>query len=228
MAWQLANEPRPGRDTTWLKEYYSWIDSTSHFIHTLDNNHLVTTGSEGLEGTLKDSTIYFRTHQLKYIDYITFHLWPKNWGWFDAKNIEKTYGETEKKASEYIKRHLVFAREMNKPVTMEEFGLPRDSEYCLPGTPVTARDKYYKKILGIIYDSASTGSAIAGTNFWAWGGEGRPQRFDGKYQQGDPLVGDPFPEPQGLNSIFNSDSSTIEIIKNNAALMNSLNKRIRK
>lgn len=226
MAWQLANEPRPGRDRKFLEEYYSWIDSTAKYIHTIDKNHLVTTGSEGLEGTLRDSAIYFKTHQFKSIDYMTIHLWAKNWGWFDAKNADKTYEQTEKKAVEYINKHIIYAREMDKPIVMEEFGLPRDSEFCTAGTRTTVRDRYYKKIFGLIYDSASTGAAIAGTNFWGWGGEGRPQRPDGKHQTGDPFVGDPFGEPQGLNSVFDADTSTIGIIKNNANLMNSLDKKI--
>ncbi|MGO9480925.1 MAG: glycoside hydrolase 5 family protein, partial [Candidatus Kryptoniota bacterium] len=45
MAWELANEPRPGRDKKYLADYYRWIDTTAHFIHSVDRNHLVTTGS---------------------------------------------------------------------------------------------------------------------------------------------------------------------------------------
>lgn len=226
MAWQLANEPRPGRNAYWLEEFYSWIKSTAQFIHDIDHNHLVTTGNEGLAGSLEDSTIFLTIHKTKYIDYITMHLWPKNWGWFDAKNIEKTYNVTEKNAINYINTHLAFARELNKPITMEEFGLPRDSEFCKVGTPTTARDRYFKKILGLIYDSAAAGSPIAGTNFWGWGGEGRGQNKDDIYKYGDPLLGDPFQEPQGLNSVFDADSSTIKVIKNNSEKMDLLNKKI--
>jgi mannan endo-1,4-beta-mannosidase len=225
MAWELANEPRPGRDRKWLPEYYTWIESTAQFIHNIDHNHLVTTGNEGLAGSLEDSTIYLTAHKIKYIDYLTMHVWPKNWGWFDAKNIAGTYDRTEKNAINYIDRHIEFARELNKPITMEEFGLPRDGELCQVGTPTTARDRYFKKILGLLYDSAAAGAPIAGTNFWGWGGEGRGQHPDNKYQFGDPLLADPFQEPQGLNSVFNVDTSTINILKNSAEMMDSLNKK---
>jgi|YelNatPaOPRAMG01_1025707.scaffolds.fasta_scaffold00364_2 mannan endo-1,4-beta-mannosidase len=225
MAWQLANEPRPGRNRYWVDEYYTWLETTAQFIHNIDPNHLVTTGNEGLAGSLGDSTIYLNAHKIKYIDYMTIHLWPKNWGWFDANNIEKTYPRTEKNAIEYIQQHIKFARELNKPLVMEEFGMPRDSEKCAAGTPTTARDKYFKKILWLVYDSASSGAPIAGTNFWGWGGEGRSQHPDNRWQPGDPFTGDPPPEPQGLNSVFNTDTSTIAILKNNAELMNSLDNK---
>ncbi len=219
MSWQLANEPRPGRNKYWLDEYYRWIETTSQFIHNIDPNHLVTTGNEGLMGSLGDSTIYLTAHRIKYIDYMTFHLWPKNWGWFNAKKIDETYPRTEKNAINYIKQHIVFAREIGKPIVMEEFGMPRDSELYKSGTPTTARDKYYKKILSLVYDSAAAGSPMAGTNVWTWGGEGRGQHEDNTWQPGDPFVGDPPQEPQGLNSIYNTDSTTLKIFSEHASKM---------
>ncbi len=219
MAWELANEPRPGRNAYWIEEFYRWIDLTAQFIHNVDHNHLVTTGSEGTIGCLQDSTRFLLAHQSKYIDYATFHLWPKNWSWFDAKNIAGTYPATERKAVNYIDDHIKFARELNKPVVMEEFGLPRDSEKCAPGTPTTARDRYFQKILGLIADSAASDAPIAGTNVWAWGGEGRGRNSDNKWRPGDPFTGDPPQEPQGLNSIFNSDTSTLKIFKENSKRM---------
>jgi mannan endo-1,4-beta-mannosidase len=63
---------------------------------------------------------------------------------------------------------------------------------------------------------------MAGSNFWAWGGEVRGQHPDNVYKQGDKFVGDPPQEPQGLNSVFNTDSSTIEIIRQHASKLNKL------
>ncbi|MGO9480611.1 MAG: mannanase, partial [Candidatus Kryptoniota bacterium] len=173
-----------------------WIDTTAHFIHSVDRNHLVTTGSEGIAGSLEDSTIYLTAHSSKYIDYVTFHLWPKNWGWFNAKDAAGTYARTEINAVKYIDQHIAFARELGKPAVMEEFGFPRDSERYAPGTPTTDRDKYYKKIVGLVYDSACDGAPIAGTNFWSWGGEGRSQLAGNSWKPGDPFTGDPPQEPQ--------------------------------
>ena len=137
MAWQLANEPRPGRDLSIIKTadvFYKWVDETAKLIHSLDPNHLVTTGTEGLAGSLQSDEIFMKEHRSKYIDYATMHLWPKNWGWFNANKADETYPRTEKNAIAYINKHLVMARELNKPITMEEFGIPRDEEKYKPGT----------------------------------------------------------------------------------------------
>ena len=176
MSWELANEPRPGRNDESIKYidyYYSWIASTAAYIHSLDPNHLVTTGNEGLAGSLQNEDIYLKAHSGKYIDYITVHLWVKNWTWYNADKPDETYPIAEKNALEYIAKHFVYARQLGKPLTMEEFGIGRDGELCKIGTPTTIRDKYFKKIFEFIADSADAGVPIAGTNFWGWGGEGR-------------------------------------------------------
>jgi mannan endo-1,4-beta-mannosidase len=215
MSWQLANEPRPAPDGDHLKNaenFYLWVDETAKYIHSLDTNHLVTTGNEGLAGCLQSEEIYLTAHSSKYVDYITFHLWPKNWGWFDAKRINETYPSTEKKAIDYINKHIDFARRLNKPITLEEFGIARDSEFVVSSSPTTIRDKYFRTIFQLVYDSASSGAPFAGTNFWTWGGEGRGKNDDTRWRTGDPFVGDPLQEPQGLNSVFDSDTSTLNII----------------
>lgn len=220
MSWQLANEPRPG----WrgsvaeknLPAFYRWIDQTALYIHSLDTNHLVSTGSEGTVGALQSSEYFLESHKTPHVDYLTMHLWPLNWGWFDPKRIPETLPRTEKNALEYIAKHLALARQLNKPITMEEFGIGRDSGKFQLGTPTTARDRYYTLILRSLYDSARAGAPIAGYNIWAWGGEGAARHPDGVWRKGDSFVGDPPQEPQGRNSIFISDTSTVRIIRDNA------------
>jgi mannan endo-1,4-beta-mannosidase len=222
MSWQLANEPRPGRDNRLADEYCAWIDSTASYIHSMDPNHLVSTGSEGLEGSVKDSALYVKAHSFKSVDYLTFHLWAKNWGWYDAEKPAETYPAAEQNAVNYINKHISIGNEINKPIVMEEFGLARDKEVYIAGSPTTIRDTYYNTIFNLVYDSAAAGASIAGTNFWAWGGEERGQHPDNVYRQGDKFVGDPPQEPQGLNSVFDADSSTIKIIKQHALKMKKL------
>jgi len=108
---------------------------------------------------------------------------------------------------------------------MEEFGIPRDSEKCKTGTPTTIRDKYYTAIFKVVEDSASVGAPLAGTNFWGWGGEGRSVNSDNVWRVGDPYTNDPAQEPQGLNSVFDADSSTIDIIKNHSLKMGKLKEK---
>ncbi len=226
MSWQLANEPRPGTSGPEgeknLEALYGWVDQTSAFIHSLDTNHLVSTGSEGAVGFRWSSEYCIKMHQSKHVDYVTFHVWPLNWSWFDPAKFEETLPKTEQNALEYIRTHLELARQLNKPIVMEEFGLGRDGGLCAPGSPTTARDRYYSKIFAVLYDSARSGAAFAGSNFWGWGGEAKGRNADNVWRKGDPFVGDPPQEPQGRNSIFNSDRSTIAIIRDHAFKMRRL------
>jgi mannan endo-1,4-beta-mannosidase len=222
MAWQLANEPRPWGSGEQIENYNRWIDSTANFIHSLDPNHLVSTGNEGIMGSLKSKEYYLNAHKSKYIDYLTFHLWIKNWSWYDAKNYEATFDSAKIKAVDYIKQHIRLAETLNKPITLEEFGIGRDLESHLISSSTSARDDYYRTVFSLVYDSALAGAPIAGTNFWTWGGYGRAQHNDFIWRQGDPFLGDPPQEPQGLNSIFDTDYSTLRIIKFYAEKMNNL------
>ena len=47
-------------------------------------------------------------------------------------------------------------------------------------------------------------------NFWTWGGEGRAGA--GKPDSATALTGDPFCEPQGLNSVFDTDKGTLAVV----------------
>ncbi len=217
MSWELANEPRPHpeslRNKELLIDYYKWIDTTARFIHNLAPHHLVTTGSEGLAGSLHDSTIYFDTHLLPSIDYITFHLWPKNWGWFIAEKQDETLPVVLENARRYCIKHINYAKMMNKPTVLEEFGIGRDRERYLPGTSVMARDTFLEMMYQIIEDNIRLSGPVAGSNLWTWGGEGRSHHPEARWIQGTDFTGDPPQEPQGLNSVFDTDTSTLEIIK---------------
>jgi mannan endo-1,4-beta-mannosidase len=228
MTWELANEPRPGRDDSLgrsnIPAYIAWIENTAEYIHSLDTNHLVCAGTEGTVGTLDSAGLFIASEKTPYIDYVTMHVWPLNWGWFDPLHFKETLQRSERNALAYIDKHFELARELNKPIVMEEFGLGRDSGKIEPGTPTTARDEYYKLIFRTLYDSARAGAPIAGSNFWAWGGGAHAYHEDGMWRIGDPFMGDPPQEPQGRNSIFFSDQSTLNIIRDHALKMSRLGK----
>ena len=225
MAWQLANEPRPGwgdEALPYVDDYHKWIDETAKYIHSIDPNHLVSTGSEGVIGSLQNEEIFLKAHQSNSVDYVTFHVWIKNWGWYDPLKVEETYPVAEQKAVDYINQNISVARKLNKPITMEEFGLGRDNESCKAGDPSTVRDKYFKKLFDTVYDSAASGAPVAGLNFWAWGGEGRSPNDDFVWKVGDQFVGDPPHEPQGVYSVFDTDFTTIKLITEQAERMKKL------
>ena len=227
MAWQLANEPRPGTVSTWGKSnipiFNKWINETAAFIDSLDSNHLICTGSEGVIGTLVSEDFYLEAHRSKHIDYLTFHIWANIWGWFDPDkpaSLDSAMILTQ----DYIHQHLRLARLLDRPLVMDEFGLGRDDRLIHPGTKTESRDRYYSFIYRLVGDS-SAGGALAGTNFWAWGGEGTAAHTDGLWSIGDTFVGDPPQEPQGMHSVFKSDTSTLAIIRAHASAMRNVDKK---
>jgi mannan endo-1,4-beta-mannosidase len=226
MTWELANEPRPGPDGAQgrknLDAFYKWIQETAAFIKGLDANHLVTTGSEGTVGCIQDDQAFVTAHSVKEIDYATFHLWPKNWSWFRASQTEQTLPRTLKNAQAYFDKHIELGKKLGKPMVLEEFGLDRDNGSLEPNAPTAARDKFLKQMYDAVYENASRGGMMAGTNVWTWGGFGRRAHDDGRWQPGDPYTGDPPQEAQGLNSIFSTDESTLTILREHGSRMQSL------
>jgi len=216
MAWELANEPRPGPDGAYgernIDKYIRWNHETSVWIHSIDPNHLVTTGSEGIVGSIQKEDYFLRTHNDPSIDFITFHLWAKNWGWFDVNSPDSTLPVSIRNAREYINHHIALARKLGKPVTMEEFGLDRDSAATTPFTRVKSRDTYFRAILKIFADSSLANSPLAGVNVWAYGGHGLPDSWENVMNNPGSFLGDPFGEPQGLNSVYVSDTTTMNIL----------------
>lgn len=228
MAWELANEPRPGSNDGG-RQYYgafkNWIADTAKYIHELDGNHLVTTGSEGSWGTLNDDELFMDSHQTPYIDYLTFHLWLKNWSWFDVKQPEPVYEEALSKAFAYIDEHIEMARRLNKPIVLEEFGVERDDADYRVESGTVYRDRFYRRFFERIYTKAAEGKPIAGSNFWSWGGLGRASSEDFVWREGDGFTGDPPQEPQGLNSVFDVDTSTLAILKAHADALKRLGQK---
>jgi mannan endo-1,4-beta-mannosidase len=219
MSWQLANEPRPGAGDyghEQVNDWIQWIDETAAYIKQLAPNHLVSSGNEGTKGSLESMDYFIRAHQSKNIDYLTFHMWAKNWGWYQASDAEATFTRTLDSASKYLYDHLEVAKRLNKPLVMEEFGLARDQEVYDPKASTLYRDRYYTHVYAIIEKSIADGSPLVGSNFWAWGGDGKASSSDYAWKPGDNFTGDPPQEPQGLNSVFRSDSTTLQIIRKHA------------
>lgn len=222
MSWQLANEPRPGLGEEafqYKQAYLDWTENTARLIHELDPNHLVSTGNEGIIGSAVDEDMFLDAHRLPGIDYLTFHLWAKNWDWFDPMAAEDTYGPALDKARSYLKNHFEYAHNLGKPITLEEFGFPRDLQSYSAGSSIAWRDKYFTEILELVYQNAASGGAVAGSNFWAWAGEGRAADTSYIWDAGDEYMGDPPQEPQGLYSILDTDTSTIALLKRHADKM---------
>src|SRR5205085_12542626 len=140
----LANEPRPMRPAA-NEDYSKWISDVAAHIKAKDRNHLVTTGAEGDMGT-ESISLFESTHADKNIDYLTIHIWPKNWSWFGEKSMENDFPQVISKTENYIDKHLAVARKLNKPLVIEEFGLPRDNHSYDINATTNLRNAYYERI----------------------------------------------------------------------------------
>lgn len=209
MAWQLANEPRPMRPAA-IPAFIKWAQSTAAFIKSIDPNHLVTTGSEGEMGS-ENLNVFSVIHADKNIDYATIHIWPKNWQWFKDTSIMSSWSNIESKTNDYIQKHEKVAAKIQKPLVIEEFGLPRDMQSYSVNSSTFLRNKFYNLICCALQNSVQQHQVLAGINFWAVGGMGRPAHLF--WQDGDDLLGDPVQEEQGLNSVFDKDTSTWKLLK---------------
>lgn len=207
MAWQICNEPRSfNRDNA--EAFKKWLISSAELIKELDKNHLVSTGSEGYNGCEGDLDLWAAIHNNPVIDYALIHIWPVNWNWCRRDDLEGTLQNGIDLTREYIDVHRA---RTSKPLVIEEFGFPRDSMAIAIGTPVKTRDAYYKVLLDIM----TPDGAVNGLNFWGWGGTALPPHRT--WQPGDPYTGDPAQEDQGLYSVYSSDRSTIDLIRDSTA-----------
>lgn len=220
MAWQLANEPRPGdgeASRANLPAYYAWVRETAGLIRELAPRQLISLGSEGLMGCLELDDCFIGAHADTGVDYATFHIWPKNWRWFDAAQPGANFDSAAARTEDYISRHLELAHRLGMPLVLEEFGLERDQGSLSPASTVQYRDRFFQTVFARIEESARRGGPLVGSNFWAWGGFGSAQHDDGAWRPGDrSFVGDPPQEPQGLNSVFASDASTLRVLRAHA------------
>lgn len=210
MSWQIANEPR-GYDVQ--KDYLKWIRKTAAFIKSLDKFHLVSLGSEGNTATSEAGTDVFRDNKDPNIDYITMHIWIQNWGWFNPTQGEKIYENAIKKVDDYWQTHVEAAKKLKKPLIIEEFGVARDNLSYNPEETTFWRDKFYDYIFNKTVNSIQSNGYVKGLNFWVYSGEGRPTKLGEFWRIGDTIIGDPAHELQGWYGVYNTDESTLEIIR---------------
>lgn len=149
MAWELANEPRASQSAS--NSLIQWIAEMSGYIKKLDPNHLVATGSEGMES-------FVENHQVETIDICTVHLWPDTWHFSQERSLT------------WLRDRIREAHEVvRKPLILEEFGKYRDTTPPVPqppkptgGTGSTAtRDSFYNAFLSGVYENKA-----AGALFW--------------------------------------------------------------
>lgn len=213
-AWELANEPHPRHHAAAFRR---WLDDTARLVHALDPQHLVTTGTEGNTPAPEHTGVDVALdHASPAIDFVSFHLWPENWGWTRLGTTERSFDDVAELTRGYLRDHLRAAATLGKPALLLETGFPRDGGAFEPTAPVSARDRYFELIFDAALDSLESGGALAGVFPWAWSGEAVPDP-SGAVVHGAPYTGDPPHERQGWYSIYATDTSTLQLIRRYAA-----------
>ncbi len=209
MSWQICNEPRPFSKET-KESFARWISETAKLIKRIAPRQLVSTGSEGLYGCEVDEQLCERIHNDPNVDYLTLHIWPINWRWATSDRLFQALPNVYLRSGEYIDIHERIARNIGKPMVIEEFGYARDNNFYYPGAGTRSRDSFYNFIFSKVQESKENQGPLAGCNFWGWGGSGRPA---GKtWKRGNDYLCDPPHEPQGWYSVYDCDSTTLSAI----------------
>lgn len=231
-AWELANEPRPMDQR---ENYTKWLIRQVNLVRELDENHLVTLGSEGETPYPEAGIDVVQDHRV--VDFITVHVWPQNWGWYSPDPASTASASLEAALPQvggYLARHLDYASVLSKPIVVEEFGLARDSSEIdgpayHPNATDVHRQRLYDAVFSIVLDSllgacqGADGSAhYSGVSFWGWAGVGRPRAPGGLWRPGDNLIGDPPHEPQGWYSVYDTDEDIGTLLTATASRMETM------
>ncbi|HEY6290750.1 MAG TPA: cellulase family glycosylhydrolase [Terriglobia bacterium] len=156
MAWELANEPRcevaGGREL-----FLDWVGEMSRYVKTLDSNHLLAVGDEGL--LLHPETndpLYDGSHGVDgeailnfgEIDFGTYHFYPSS------------MAHSNDFAATWIADHVASGARANKPMLLEEYGLGLGAALDASG-----RNQWYARWLGSVFQAGGAGDLL-----WMIGG----------------------------------------------------------
>ena len=221
-SWQICNEPRAfsSKEQDNKEAFAEWLAESARLIRELDPNHMISTGSEGFYGCEWDMELCERIHAIEEIAYINCHVWPYNWKWMRGDHMCEDLQRSCENTEEYIAMHVELAEKINKPLVVEEFGMPRDDMNFHKEATTECRDHYYDFVFAMVERAAAEGGKLAGCNFWSWGGYAVTHVEDHEYwAKGDDYTGDPAQEQQGLNSIFVTDEASLAIIRETTSLL---------
>ena len=90
-------------------------------------------------GSLQKPEVFIASHKTPAIDYVTVHMWLKNWGWLKEPQLGRRISKSPAgRARDHVEIHTHIATDiLKKPLVLEEFGLPRDHENYEPDAPAT-------------------------------------------------------------------------------------------
>ena len=133
-SWQIGNEPRPfARDSVTKAAFADWLCTSASLIRSLDPNHMISTGSEGLYGCESDMALFEKVHAYKDFDYLNVHIWPLVWRWVTKDTFADSVCVANRMTEKYLTAHYPVAERLGKPIVLEEFGYPRDGDTSFEG-----------------------------------------------------------------------------------------------
>ncbi len=229
-AWELANEPRVdsnysasrgGMDSpddltsdVGCKKnvLYNWAKDCSEYVKSIDPNHMVCIGDEGMFNFEKtydaltehgvDSWFAFtgdagvdfeKLMTIDTVDFGTPHMYVDQWNTAYHSASQSVIPEGNNGLDDdmdWLKLHAQYAKEVNKPVILEEFGLSPQKCMLFSQDNKAFRDTYYKKWLDLIDGTSEDGEyAYAGYTYWMIAGknteDGYYHDYDGYTIYGD-------------------------------------------
>eukprot|EP00826_Nyctotherus_ovalis_P054484 TRINITY_DN7138_c0_g1_i2.p1 TRINITY_DN7138_c0_g1~~TRINITY_DN7138_c0_g1_i2.p1 ORF type:complete len:431 (-),score=105.42 TRINITY_DN7138_c0_g1_i2:156-1448(-) len=206
MSWEIVNEAIPNADAAIFR---AWAYDMVSYMKSVDTNHLVTIGSMGT----KFDPEFRTTHEISGVDYITFSVHAKEWGWIVSSGELTSLENAKAKTKDYIDEIVKIAKLIRKPLILNVFEYPRDNNECKPRTATKDRDEYFKHVLSIV-GSYATQRLIVGAFFWGWSDHYEPKKeCTEKWVIEDPVIGDRTDRPQGILSVNEFDESTMTIIR---------------
>lgn len=171
-AWELANEPRTliGEDfddpTGWTHATVTeWAREMSSFIKSIDPNHLVSVGDEGFLNAGRKAWAYSGPYGIDHraltalpdIDFSTIHLYPDHWG------ASLRFGD------QWIQDHLEVARELDKPLVLEEYGIMVKRSEEVRGSVVRGAER--RELAYTNWNRLMQARGGAGSIFWILSGK---------------------------------------------------------
>lgn len=220
-SWQLANEARPGTHAQTEQIgplLLAWSREELAFLASLKPRQMLSHGCEGVFGCNGDAALFEALCRIPELSYITVHLWPQNWSWFDPLNPVDSFESTMAKVDAFLLEHEKIAQRVGKPWVLEEFGLPRDQGSFSPKSTTLYRDRFVRSVCEALRRSEQEGGFLSGLSIWSWAGEGLPLNDKGEFwYPGRPLTGDNPTEPQGWYSVFSADGTTKRLLSEAAS-----------
>ncbi|XP_020868090.1 LOW QUALITY PROTEIN: mannan endo-1,4-beta-mannosidase 1 [Arabidopsis lyrata subsp. lyrata] len=169
-SWELINEPRC--NVTGSNILQNWVKEMASYVKSIDSIHLLEIGLEGFYGdSIPERTVYnpggrvltgtdfISNNQIPDIDFATIHIYPDSWLPLQSSRT----GEQDTFVDRWIGSHIEDCNNIiMKPLLITEFG--KSSKY--PGFSLEKRNKFFKRVYDVIYDSARTGGSCTGGVFW--------------------------------------------------------------